>query len=113
MVDRFGTDNTSNRNGSLFPMPTTAAPVRHGSTADYEELKNDAHRLAREAPDTYAEIAEALDVSENAVAKAVTTAGPKFRKLQMRIVELLSDYTVEREVDVRFRYSRKDSEDTE
>lgn len=89
-------------------MPTTADPVRHGAKLTYEELKDEAHRLAREAPDTYAEIAEALDVSENAVAKAVTTAGPKFRKLQMRIVELLSDYVVEREVDVRFRTWRKD-----
>jgi hypothetical protein len=92
-------------------MPTTAAPVRHGSTADYEGLKEDAHRLAREAPGTYAEIADALDVTENAVAKAVTTPGPKFRKLQARIVELLSDYTVEREVDVQFRYKRKDRTD--
>jgi hypothetical protein len=92
-------------------MPTTAAPVRHGSTADYEGLKEDAHRLAREAPGTYAEIADALDVTENAVAKAVTTPGPKFRKLQVRIVELLSDYTVEREVDVQFRYKRKDRTD--
>jgi len=92
-------------------MPTTTAPVRHGSTADYEGLKEDAHRLAREAPGTYAEIADALDVTENAVAKAVTTPGPKFRKLQVRIVELLSDYTVEREVDVQFRYKRKDRTD--
>lgn len=85
--------------------------MRHGAKLSYEELKDEAHRLAREAPDTYAEISEALDVSENAVAKAVTTPGPKFRKLQMRIVELLSDYTVEREVDVRFRTWRKDRTD--
>ena len=89
-------------------MPTTADPVRHGSKLSYEELKDEAHRLAREAPGTYADIAEKLDVSENAVAKAVTTAGPKFRKLQGRIVELFSEYTVEREVDVRFRTWRKD-----
>lgn len=94
-------------------MPTAADPVRHGSKLRYEELKDEAHRLARDSPKTYAEIAEELDVSENAVAKAVTTAGPKFQKLQGRIVELLSGYTVEREVDVRFRTWRKDRAEEE
>lgn len=89
-------------------MPITADPVRHGSKLSYEELKDEAHRLARQSPKTYAEIGNELDVSENAVAKAVITAGAKFQKLQARIVELLSEYTVEREVDVRFRTWRKD-----
>jgi predicted transcriptional regulator len=79
--------------------------VRHGSKLTYEELQEHAHTLAREAKDTYAEIAEALGVSENAVAKAVTTAGPKFQ--QMRIIEHLSEYEVEREETVRFRTWRK------
>ena len=89
-------------------MPTTADPVRHGSTLSPEDLKDLAHRLAREAPGTYADLAEELDVSENAVAKAVTTAGPKFRKLRVRIVELLSEYTAEREVSVQYTLLRKD-----
>jgi hypothetical protein len=76
------------------PRPTTSSTVRHGSTLSYEELKDKAHELAKDGP-TYAELAESLDVSENAVAKAVTTTGPKFQRLQMRIVELLSDYEVE------------------
>ncbi|WP_263842041.1 hypothetical protein [Salinibacter sp.] len=82
--------------------------MRHGSTLSPEELKDLAHRLAREAPGTYADLAEELDVSENAVAKAVTTAGPKFQKLQRRIVALRSEYTAEREVSVRYRLLRKD-----
>jgi predicted transcriptional regulator len=81
--------------------------VRHGSKLTYEELQEHAHTLAREAGDTYAEIAEALGVSENAVAKAVTTAGPKFQQVQMRIIEHLSEYEVEREETVRFRTWRK------
>ena len=63
-------------------------------TLDYEELKGKAHKLAKDGP-TYEELAEELDVSRSAVAQAVTTAGPKFRRLQIRIVELLSDYEVE------------------
>jgi hypothetical protein len=89
-------------------MPIAAEPVRHGSKLSYDELKEEAHQLARKAPDTYGEIADKLDVSENAVAKAVTTAGPKFQRLQMRIVELLSDYEVERREHVEFRTWRKD-----
>jgi hypothetical protein len=89
-------------------MPTTADSVRHGSKLDFHDLKEEAHRLARKAPETYAEIAAALDVSENAVAKAVTTAGPKFQRLQMRIVELFSNYQVERRKRVEFRTWRKD-----
>lgn len=89
-------------------MPTTAETVRHGSKLSYEELKDEAYRLANDSPRTYAEIAEDLDVTENAVAKAVTTAGPRYKRLQMRIVEILSEYTVEREVNVQFRTWRKD-----
>ena len=92
----------------MLPVPIATEPVRHGSKLSYDELKEEAHRLARESPRTYGEIAGALDVSENAVAKAVTTAGPKFQRLQMQIVELLSDYEVERREHVEFRTWRKD-----
>lgn len=65
-----------------------------GTELNHNDLRKKAHGLAKDGP-TYAELAESLDVSENAVAKAVTTTGPKFQRLQMRIVELLSDYEVE------------------
>ncbi|MCS3940305.1 hypothetical protein [Salinibacter ruber] len=69
------------------PMPNSALT--------YEELKDKAHQLAKDGP-TYEEIAEELDVTKSAVAQAVTTVGPKFHRLQIRIVELLSDVEVER-----------------
>ena len=65
-----------------------------GTELNHDDLREKAHELAKDGP-TYAEIAEALDVSENAVAKAVTVTGPKFQRLQARIVEPLSDYEVE------------------
>jgi transposase-like protein len=93
-----------------YRLQTAARLVRHGSKLSYGELKEEVYQLAREAPHTYAEIAGKLGVSENAVAKAVTTVGPKFQRLQMRIVELLSKYEVERQEKVEFRTWRKDRE---
>jgi predicted DNA-binding protein YlxM (UPF0122 family) len=69
------------------PMPDTAL--------SYEELKDEAHRLAKDDSRAYTEIAEELDVTKSAVAQAVTTTGPKFHRLQIRIVELLSSGEVE------------------
>jgi hypothetical protein len=73
-----------------------SSPLSDGEEIGYRDLKRHAHQLAKDDRRTYREIAEELDVTEGAVAKAVTTAGPKFHQLQARIVELLSDYTVER-----------------
>lgn len=61
----------------------------------YDDLKSRAHELAVNDPRTYEEIAHELDVSKSAVAQAVTTPGKKFSKVQIRIVELLSDHEVE------------------
>ena len=44
-----------------------------------------------------------LDVSRISVARAVTEPGPKFQRLQMQIVEALSDFEVERRERVEFR----------
>jgi transcriptional regulator with XRE-family HTH domain len=74
----------------------------HEETFDYEELKGKAHELAKDGP-TYEEIAEKIGVSRSAVAQAVTTAGPKFHRLQIRIVELLSDLEVEEAFVIRSR----------
>lgn len=90
-------------------MPITAELVKHGSKLSYEELKEKAHQLALDSSHTYEEIADQLNVSHDAVAKATTTAGPKFQQIQMRIVEFLSEYEVERYEHVEFRTWRKDS----
>jgi hypothetical protein len=82
--------------------PKEPSPLYHGKESGYTELKRHAYHLARTDRRTYGELATELDVTENAVAKAVTTAGPKFQRLQMRIVELLSEFTVEREKNVHF-----------
>ena len=80
--------------GTRIDHETRLDLMEAGTELNHNDLREKAHGLAKDGP-TYAELAESLDVSENAVAKAVTTTGPKFQRLQMRIVELLSDYEVE------------------
>lgn len=82
--------------------------MEHGSRLNYEEICEEARRLAKESDFTHEDIADELDVATISVSKAVTEAGPKFQRLQMRIVELLSEYEVERREHVEFRMWRKD-----
>jgi len=77
--------------------------VHHGARLDYDDLQETAHRLLRESDDTQQDMADRLDVSRISVARAVTEPGSKFQRLQMRIVEALSDYEVERRERVEFR----------
>jgi hypothetical protein len=58
-------------------------------------------------------MADRLDVSRISVARAVTEPGSKFQRLQMRIVEALTDYEVERFVQVEFRIWDNDAASSE
>ena len=86
-LDRYGIGTHINHETRLDLMDA-------GTELNHDDLREKAHELAKDGP-TYAELAEELDVSENSVAKAVTTTGPKFQRLQARIVEHLSGYEVE------------------
>jgi len=95
-------------------MPTAERPpVRHGSKLSYEELQEQARTVLNESDWTQREIADELDVTRGSVAKAVTQSGPRYQQLQMRIIERLTDYRMEREETVRFRSVRKDKVDDE
>jgi predicted transcriptional regulator len=95
-------------------MPTaTHPPVRHGSKLSYEELQQQARTVLNESDWTQREIAEELDVTRGSVAKAVTQPGPRYQRLQMRIIERLTDYQLKREETVHFRALRKDRVDGE
>lgn len=87
------------------------APVRHGSKLSYDELQQEAHQVLKESEYTQREMANRLDVTRPSIAKAVTQPGPKFQRLQMRIIEALTDYDMVREETVRFRVSRKDQDE--
>jgi predicted DNA-binding protein (UPF0251 family) len=84
--------------------------VRDGARLDYNELCEEAARLLRSSDYTQQAMADRLDVSRISVARAVTEPGPKFQRLQMRIIEALSDYSVERREYVEFRTWHKSAE---
>ena len=89
----------------------TVPPVRHGSKLDYKQLKDEAYQALSDSDLTQQELAEQLGVARTSVAKAVTQAGPKFQRLQMEIIEALTEYDVERRKHVEFRTWRKDRND--
>jgi predicted transcriptional regulator len=85
--------------------------VRHGSKLSYDELQQEAREALQKSEYTQQEMADRLDVTRPSIAKAVTQPGPKFQRLQMRIIEALTEYNMVREETVRFRVSRKDQTD--
>lgn len=76
--------------------------MQHGTKLDYEGLQREAKRTLDQSDYTQAAIAEKLGVARTSVAKAVTQVGPKFQQLQMRILEALTDFDVERREQVEF-----------
>jgi len=85
--------------------------VQHGTKLDYEGLQREAKRTLDQSDYTQAVIAEKLGVARTSVAKAVTQVGPKFQQLQMRILETLTDFEVERREQVEFVLREKSRAD--
>lgn len=85
--------------------------MRHGSKLSYDELQQEARAALQKSEYTQQEMADRLDVTRPSIAKAVTQPGPKFQRLQMRIIEALTEYDMVREETVRFRVSRNDQTD--
>jgi predicted XRE-type DNA-binding protein len=85
--------------------------VKHGTNLDYEGLQREAKRTMDQSAYTQEAIAEQLGVARSSVAKAVTQVGPKFQQLQMRILEALTDFEVERREQVEFVVREKSRAD--
>lgn len=85
--------------------------MQHGTKLDYEGLQCEAKRTLDQSDYTQAAIAEKLGVARTSVAKAVTQVGPKFQQLQMRILETLTDFEVERREQVEFVLQEKSHAD--
>ena len=79
--------------------------MKDGQRLTHEELQRAARRAYRASDLKQTDIAEALGVSQASISQALSTPGQKFARLQRRIVELLTPYTVEKEV--RFVVRRK------
>jgi len=82
--------------------------VQHGTKLDYEGLQREAKRTLDQSDYTQAALAEKLGVARTSVAKAVTQVGPKFQQLQMRILEALTKFKVERRENVEFLLREED-----
>lgn len=94
-------------------MPATAsAPVRSGQSLDYEGLRLEAAQAIEDYAavpgQTQADLARALGYTPAYISRAKVEAGAKIAKVQMELIAHLTDYTVEEEVEVSFRVSRKD-----
>jgi hypothetical protein len=85
--------------------------VKHGTKLDYEGLQREAKRTLDESEYTQEAIAAELGVARTSVAKAVTQVGAKFQQLQMRILEALTDFEVERREQVEFVLREKSRAD--
>ena len=83
--------------------------MRDGAELNYEDLQEAAYRALDASDYTQQKLARELGVSRVALAKAVTQPGPKFQKLQMRVVETLTDYEVEKNITFTTR-CKKDPE---
>jgi len=82
--------------------------VQYGTKLDYEGLQREAKRILDQSDYTQAALAEKLGVARTSVAKAVTQVGPKFQQLQMRILEALTKFKVERRENVEFLLREED-----
>lgn len=85
--------------------------MQHGTKLDYEGLQREAKRSLDQSTYTQEALAEKLGVARTSVAKAVTQVGPKFQQLQMRILETLTDFKVERREQVEFVLREKSRAD--
>lgn len=73
---------------------------------DFSALRDQAKTAVDGSGKSYTEVGEKLDVHRSAVARAVNEDGPKFQKLQRRIIRELTPYRIERRV--RFKAHRED-----
>jgi len=69
--------------------------MRDGTELDFEGLRRETRAAVDGTHKTQTAIAEALGVHRSAVSRALRTAGPKFEKLQRRIIAHLTPYEVE------------------
>lgn len=90
------------------PGPIFDYIVRHGSKLSYADLREEAYEALDRSPLTQAEIADRLGVERTSVADAVTTAGRTYVRLQIQILEELTEYCIEPHLQVQFRLLRRD-----
>lgn len=84
--------------------------MQHGQRLTYEGLRQAAYDALDDSDLTQEDMAKTLGVSRGSVASAVHTAGSRYKRLQIRILEALTNYEIEAERTVRFRPLRRKRE---
>lgn len=80
------------------------ALMRHNQKLTYADLLKEAQEAAATYRGTQAQLATELGVTPGALSQALNTEGGRFIKLQVRVIEKLTDYQIEEEpVVVTFR----------
>lgn len=73
-------------------------PIRPGTEMTYQELCDRTRHVLGQSSHTQRAIAARLDVDESSVSRACTEAGPKFQRLQCRILEALTGLRIDKRV---------------
>ena len=83
--------------------------MRDGAELNYEDLQEAAYRALEASDYTQQELARELGVARTSLARAVTQPGTRYQQLQMRIIDTLTDYEVEKNITFTTR-CKKDPE---
>lgn len=99
---------------SRILMPATVAPrpdrgvlMRHNQLYDYEGLREEARRIFEESGLTQTQLADKMQRSQSVISRALNEPNSAFAKTLREIIDHLSDYRIEEEVEVNFRAVRK------
>lgn len=69
--------------------------MQDGMEMDYEALCEEAARLVSESGYSQKQLANELEVSTGAISRSLSESGPKFSRLQRRILERLTPYRID------------------
>ena len=83
--------------------------MRHNQRLTFEDLRDETKTAVEGFATSQAALARELGVTRGAVNRAMKEAGPALASLQGRIIEHLTGYRIEEEVEVTFRALRKES----
>lgn len=77
--------------------------MHNGMEMDPEALCEEAARVVSESSYSQTQLADELEVSTGAMSRALSESGPKFSRLQRRILERLTPYQIEEHVVFRVK----------
>lgn len=75
--------------------------MHDGMEMDYEALCKEASRAVTESDYSQTQLADELEVSTGAMSRALSESGPKFSRLQRKILERLTSFRIEEQVVFR------------